>query len=104
MSELCDCCHDEKVAKDDPGFKLCNTCKARIQLSDMRRMPKTLEALEEDAQAELAKLTALAMARLTDNQREELFRDYCPWCGTKQPWHPDRQEPGRSACQCWNDE
>jgi hypothetical protein len=40
---------------------------------------------------------------MTDEQRLELFRCYCQFCGCKEPWHPEigRQGPG---CQCWNDE
>jgi hypothetical protein len=30
---------------------------------------------------------------LTDTEREDLFSEYCKWCGCKDP-----------RCQCWNDE
>lgn len=42
---------------------------------------------------EALKLAIEAIAKLTDEQRMELFRDYCLECGTPDP-----------RCQCWNDE
>lgn len=37
-----------------------------------------------------------AIARLTDEQRLDLFRNYCPYCGCF--------DDSPRGCQCWNDE
>jgi len=103
MSKLCDGCHQREVSKDDPGFGLCDTCKAHIRLREEAIERGDLADMERRSKEELAELTAIALARLTDEQRRELFGKYCWHCGCKQPWHPDVNED-RMACQCWNDE
>ena len=47
--------------------------------------------------SELKEDTRIKLQQLTDDQRMDLFADYCKFCGCIQP------EEGR-GCQCWNDE
>jgi len=49
--------------------------------------------IEEEEAEEILVHIKEELDELSDDERAELFRNYCKYCGSKDP-----------RCQCWNDE